>query len=338
MPVEYRLLRGAEVDSAADLWVVYGPGIESAQHQAWRREFRSIPHLLTHTRVAVGVDGALLSIIHYWPLQVHDASGAPRRVGRVSHVFTREDARRQGHATRLLELTLAAMRDDGRQWSILSASEEGRPLYERYGWRPLPYRRVRCVGVVPERVAPSAGRYSVRPYDPRREPDGWGAIERIHRAYNAGRPFTVVRDDAYWRNVAARVDWWMSPSSSSSRTDMLVAVRDDDAPRAYALALFFEERGFLLAELGALPGEEDALRALLAFVVAQPGGRAAGGRLYLPREPALEAALAELCSEVTDGENDECMARIIAPDVDQEVMLAALPTAPGNVMWLLDDM
>jgi len=96
MPVEYRLLRGAEVDSAADLWVVYGPGIESAQHQAWRREFRSIPHLLTHTRVAVGVDGALLSIIHYWPLQVHDASGAPRRVGRVSHVFTREDARRQG--------------------------------------------------------------------------------------------------------------------------------------------------------------------------------------------------------------------------------------------------
>ncbi len=29
MPVEYRLLRGAEVDSAADLWVVYGPGIET---------------------------------------------------------------------------------------------------------------------------------------------------------------------------------------------------------------------------------------------------------------------------------------------------------------------
>ncbi len=334
MPVEYRLLCGDEVDAAADLWVIYHPGIDSAQHHAWRREFRTIPHLLTHTRVAVAPDGALLSIIHYWALEVHDASGMPRRVGRVSHVFTREDSRRQGHATRLLELTLAAMRDEGCQWSILSTSEEGRSLYARYDWRPLPYRQVRCI--VSGHPSPPVGRYTVRPYDPRREPDGWSPIEHIHRAYNAGRPFTTVRDDIYWRNVAARVDWRLS--SPTLRSNVLVAAcnGDDDVPCAYALALFSEERSFLLAELGALPGEEEALHALLAFVVEQPGGRTVGGRLYLPREPALDAALATLCSQVTNEENDDCMMRVIAPNIDQSLLIA-LPAAPGNVMWLLDD-
>ncbi len=53
-------------------------------------------HSSSHTRVAVAADGALLSIIHDWPLTVYAVDGQPQRVGRLSHVFTRPDARRQG--------------------------------------------------------------------------------------------------------------------------------------------------------------------------------------------------------------------------------------------------
>jgi len=127
MSVDYRLLHATEIDAAADLWGdLHG---DPKQHEAWRREFRSLPQLLTHTRVAVAADGALLSIIHAWPLTIYGVDGQPQHVDRLSHVFTRPDARRRGHAARLVELTIAAMRADGCQWSILTTSDEGRPLY-----------------------------------------------------------------------------------------------------------------------------------------------------------------------------------------------------------------
>ena len=330
MSVDYRLLRADEVDAAADLWVGYHADIESAQHQAWRREFRGIPQLLTHTRVAVTPDGALLSIIHYWPLTVYDANGEPQRVGRLSHVFTREEARGQGHAARLLELTITAMRDDGCLWSLLRTSDEARSLYERHGWRAMPVRQVTCVATrTTEHTATRA--CTVRPYDPEREANGWGRIAAIHRAYNTGRLLTAVRDSAYWRYIGARVGWWLE----SGQAHVLVATpADEDDICAYAIAAFSRERGFLLAELGALPGKEGALPALLSDVIGRSEGASPRGRLYLPHEPSLDDALGVLCTQVSYRTDDEYMVRAIAPDYDVR-RLDALPIAPGNVAWML---
>src|SRR5579864_8144338 len=101
MTVEYRRLRADEVDAAADLWVNehQDPNLEGAQHQAWRRQFRTLPDLLSHTWVAVADDGTLLSIGRYLRVWIHDADGVPQRAGRLSHVFTRNSVRRRGHAT-----------------------------------------------------------------------------------------------------------------------------------------------------------------------------------------------------------------------------------------------
>ncbi len=335
MPVDYRLLRANEVDAAADLWVGYHPGIDSPQHQAWRREIHAIPHLLTRTRVAVDPDGALLSVIHYWPLTVYDADGRPQQVGRISHVFTREEARRQGHAARLLELTIAAMRDEGCRWSILSASDEARPLYQRYGWRMLPLRQTMCGGCASDAKIDLPNRYAVRAYDPRQEPSGWETLASIHRAYNARRPLATVRNAAYWRFVAARADWWLS----SGQAEVLVAAPVDQPegePCAYIIALYSPARGFLVAELGALPDDGDALTALLSAVVQRPESRAHGGRLHLPHDPGLEATLVAMCSNVEYPLDEDYMVRAIAPDVDAH-KLDALATAPGSVVWALDD-
>ena len=48
-------------------------------------------------------------------------------------VWTRAEARRQGHATRLLLLAPDALHTAGCDWSVLVATDEGRPLYERAG-------------------------------------------------------------------------------------------------------------------------------------------------------------------------------------------------------------
>jgi len=70
--------------------------------------------------------------------------------------------------------------------------------------------------------------------------------------------------------------------------------------RAYAIAAFSDACGFLVAEVGARPGDEEALPALLAAIIRRAGGDCPAGRLYLPRDPMLEQALATLCARVED--------------------------------------
>ncbi len=335
MPGAYRLIRANEIDSAADLWAGDHPDLDSEQHRAWRREFHSIPDHLTCTRVAVAEDGVLLSIVHYWRQDMRGADGSLQRVGRVSHVFTRPNMRRQGHAARLLELTIAAMRADGCRWSILATTDEGRPLYERYGWRPLPIRQTVCT-FLGERP-PLSDSYVVRPYDPVHAPDGWAAIAPIYDAYNAVRPLTIVRNAAYWRHYAIRVDRWLSAGYGAVR----IARRAGDDrhlyPCAYVLAGFSAEYGVRLAELGALPRDEDALSPLLAVVASCVTERGMAGRpSTLPRDPQLREVLIAMCSGMAEQRDPDWMIRPSAPDVDAQALLA-LPDAPGAVLWLFDD-
>ena len=334
MSVDYRLLHATEVDAAADLWGDLHS--DPKQHEAWRREFRSIPDHETRTRVAVADDGTILSIVHYWRQDMYDADGVLQPIGRVSHVFTRPDARRQGYAARLLELTIAAMRVDGCSWSILTTSDEGRPLYERYGWRPLSIRQVVCTFRDPQ--PPPSGPYVVQPYDPAGAAAGWAPLAPIYAAYNAGRPLAIVRDAAYWRNYALRVDRWLSAGFGS----VFVVRRADgldgnSPPRAYVIAGFSVGHGARIVELGALPGDAEALSPLLAAVAEQAVDRGMAGRpSAVPRESGLDAILAALCSGIEERIDPDWMVRAVGPNVDERA-LVALPDAPGAVAWLFDD-
>ncbi len=337
MSIDYRLLRANEVDAAADLWGDHHPGLDSAQHQAWRREFRSIPDHETRTRVAVADDGTLLSIAHYWRQTMHGADGVLQPIGRFSHVFTRPDARRRGHAARLVELTIAAMRADGCQWSILTTSDEGRPLYERYGWRPLPIRQV--IPTFRDLQPPPSGRYTVQTYDPVGAPAGWAPLMPIYAAYNARRPLTIVRDAAYWRNYALRVERWLSAGFGCVFVARQADGQEGDSPpHAYAIAGFSADHGVRIVELGVLPGDVEALSPLLAAIAkrAVDRGRALGRPSALPREPSLDAILGTLCSSVEHSIDADWMVRACAPNVDERALIA-LPDAPGAVAWLFDD-
>lgn len=329
MAVEYRLMR-AEEESA--VYALVGattpdPALADPAYQVAR--FATDPAAQARTYVAVAPEGALLAVLHYIVTMRRDATGTPRPVGEIDSVGTRADARRQGHATRLLLLTLDALRDAGCAWSLLVASgEESRRLYARYGWQgyPDPWRRGRVTAALPR----DAGLYVVRPYEPRQEPAGWDQIAAVDVAFNRGRPLTVVRDAAYWRGYAAlRVGHWITTEGLV----VFAAFRATAEPRlcGYALAEFYPP-AFQVRDLAVLPQDSDATLALLTAVAAEAGRRCIplSGRMYLPQEPPIDAALERLFGPTLHAGQDQgqVMARPVAPEVTQRD-LDAIFAAPG---------
>ena len=324
MAVEYRPMHPEEERAVLALW---SRSPEDLPHQAAR--FAGDPDVLAHTYVAVAPDGTVLSTLHYHVTKRRDVTGTPRPVGELDSIGTRPEARRQGHATRLLLLALDALRSAGCDWSLLVATDEGRRLYERHGWRcyPEPWRRGTVTGALPR----SDGRYAVRSYDPRREPDGWERIAAVDMAFNHRRPLTVVRDAAYWRHFAAlRISDWID----NEGLVIYATFRGEAAPRlcGYAFAEFYPP-GFQVRDMGVLPQEPDATVALLSAVAAEAGRRGIplSARLYLPREPQIDAVLDRLFSPTLYAGEDrgQLMARAVgAGFTDRQLdAIFAAPTA-----------
>jgi ribosomal protein S18 acetylase RimI-like enzyme len=328
MSVDYRWMRADEEGAVLDVWIATNPGTD---RNRWRREWLGLPGAWERTAVAVGPGNTILSVAVYWPCARRDARGVPARVGHVSHVATRPEAHRRGHAGRLLDLLVEAMGRDGCAWSLLFTSEEGRSLYERRGWRPsLTHYRWGALGGGPSGVGSP---YTVCSFDPWSEPEGWERLAGIYAAYNAARLLTLVREPAYWRGYyATRLGDWMT----SSQTTLLAAIREGASDRfcGYILASF-DARGVLVGELGVLPDEADAIPALLAAVFDRAAGPGKGTLVRLPNEPAIDAALERLAGPLEQGVEQQLMLRALDPAAAIDDLITA--KAPGAVSWLMDE-
>jgi GNAT superfamily N-acetyltransferase len=326
MAVEYRPMRPGELDAALDLWVAGNPG---SDREEWRQEWLSLPVCGRETYVAALSDGTFLSTVHCWTQERRDATGSAQKVGYLSHVTTHPDARRRGHAGRLLDLTVEAMHHDGCVWSMLSADGEVHPLYERHGWRAFPtvYRQ----GALRRTADALSHPFPIRHCEPSSITDGWTDLAATHEAYNATRSLTMMRDLEYWQNtLRAKLGRW---------DGAILFVAEAAAPEracGYAIA-HFSGPGFLVIEIGARPDYDGAIPALLAAVGEEAARRgASGGRAYLPEEPELDAALDRLFEPLRRSEEQTLMARPIAPDVT-DAHLEALFSTPGAIPWRLDD-
>jgi ribosomal protein S18 acetylase RimI-like enzyme len=294
--------------------------------------------------VAVAGRGALLSMAYYCLRDIRDEQGVPRRVGYLGIMATHEDARRRGHASRLLELTIAAMRRDGCAWSLLGDSELGRPLYERFGWRGFPYQWAQ--GTVARDRAPAPDDYVIRQYDPRREAAGWAPLAAAYAAFNGARPLSVVRDMAYWQGFAADK---YADGLTRNRGVVLVAApaREPQARCGYVFAYVQEAAftrqfglpfgAFTVLEIAVLPEHRPALMTLLWTLADEAAGRGIDkGRVYVPAEPDLDALVAQLFGATLQRGHDwEEMGRPIAPDVDERT-IETIFSAPGAYHWLVD--
>ena len=164
MTVEYRLMRPDEAPALQDFFLA----TYTAYPDEGRRNYltwKSLPPSHTRTHVALAADRRILASVVTWYRQVRDTYGTPERVGHLSHVVTHVNARRQGHASRLIEQAITTMQQDGCAWSsLLTASATGRVLYERFGWSrlTLPFWRGVLMG---HRPGASASSYHIKRYE-----------------------------------------------------------------------------------------------------------------------------------------------------------------------------
>ncbi|MFI6601947.1 GNAT family N-acetyltransferase [Nonomuraea sp. NPDC050536] len=270
--------------------------------EAVRADWEAVPERNSRTFVAADSSG-VLAVVLYVPRLLRSSSGTPVRVGGVGAVATRADARRRGHARRLLELALEAMAGDGCAWSLLFTGSQH--VYASLGWRPFPL--CERTAEPPPPVPPAGG---VRPV-PVAE---WRTLAPIHAAFNAHRPLTAVRAPADWtRGVGRR----LGPPAR------LFAYAD----RGY-VALADRGERLELAELAVL--DEEAAWALAGHAASLAGGRPV--TIRCPRDPLTEPALRRAFGVLRPG-GDEGMARPVHAGAAE---IEALSRAPEATFWLAD--
>ncbi len=323
MPVSYRLMEPTEESAVLSLWSAVFD-VPYAQEQ---QRFTSDPHRYQTTFVAVASDGTILSTAHYRVYERRDVDGTPRCVGELDPIATRPDAQRQGHATRLITMAVDAMQQDACDWSILEASEAGRPLYQRLGWQvfPMRYRR----GALSDQRPRCPPAYHTRHFEPPIDARDWAQFARMYTAYNLTRPLTVVRDATYWRIFTALR---LMQRITNEQLQIIGAWSSDASaqPCGYILVHFFDF-AFLVREVGVLPDDTSALAALLAAVGDEADRH---GLLYgevdLPHEAPLDALVGDVFGatlHLSDA-NTRIMARPINPGFSAE-QLEAIFQAPN---------
>jgi GNAT superfamily N-acetyltransferase len=339
MTVTYRRFRPSELPALIDLRAA-ALDTSPAELELVFTDFGQELDPSQRTLVAVDTNGTLLATVGYWLRERRGLDGASERVGHLYGVATRHDARRQGHASHLLEHAIAAMQAEGCAWSVLFTREEARPLYARAGWQPFSHQRP--YGTLAATRPPLPEGYLASLFDPRDEGEGREQLAAVYADYNRTRPLTVVRSLAYWRSYAA----WMLNDWLTHHRAVVIAVRrsGDAALRGYALVHYYDqaptesdENWFIVTELGALPADPEALPALLAAIGNEATRRGvAKGAFEMPVEPEtmrlLQQHLVAVGHELQRG---SLMARPIAPSWT-ESDLAALFAASGAIAWHLD--
>ncbi|MGA7732914.1 MAG: GNAT family N-acetyltransferase [Chloroflexia bacterium] len=332
-------MRADDLEPALDMWIEAWGG---SDRDFARRELMHDPNYTGHTLVALGAPGEVLSAAHYWVREVRDAEGKPRKVGCVSHVATRESARRQGHARRLMRMTIDAMRAEGCEWSLLFASHMSRPLYESLGYRhfSLPYWR----GVLSSERPKGGEEYAVRRYDPHGSPDAWKPMAGIFNAYNGQRPLSMVRDEDYWRGYYA--DRFLCGHSNSE--NVIITAESSGEVRGYVVAHYLDKAvtrryfpdfsGLLtVAELCVRPGHEAAIPALLSAVADHAGPGQVGTRAYLPPAREANSAVATLLGETLQQQDDHNPMALSLGGGFAETDIDAMIDAPGAYSWYMDE-
>ncbi|MEV0280291.1 GNAT family N-acetyltransferase [Streptomyces sp. NPDC050610] len=299
------------------------PADEPALHALWGECFGSAPHLpalyaldpARHRRtfLAARDDGTVDAVVVYVPRDIHDADGAPLRVGGIGSVATRPEARGQGLVRALLQEAAAAMRAESCAWSLLFTGTPG--VYTGSGWQTFPtHLREGALSGAP----PGRSPYRVRPACP-------ADLPYLAELSCTAAPLSTIRTESDWRT---RLPAWYGPTHG-----WLVAQDPHTArPAGWAAAAHGGET--VDVREYAATGTA-ALAALFAAVAAR--ARHAGlrrARLRGPAPgPAVLGALPQLMTGVTVRTEHTGMIRpLLAPPEHAY----AVPRAPGAVHWYGD--
>jgi predicted N-acetyltransferase YhbS len=211
-----RAATAADLPAIVDLWA-------AAFDEARREEMRAYTfddpsHQLHQSRLAE-VDGGVASYLRVASRTLRYGP-ALLRMGGIGSVGTRPDYRARGLSTALLADSIAYMRAQGYQLSMLFTGIHG--FYARLGWVPFPrtdWRVPLPASLGRGAASPGEPAVTVRPYERDRDLPG---VRQVHAAYNAGRTATALREEWYW----AMADAWgagITPTLVAEQRDRVVA-------------------------------------------------------------------------------------------------------------------
>ncbi|MGI5154834.1 GNAT family N-acetyltransferase [Microbispora sp. CA-102843] len=301
---EFRTVRADETVSLYELWAraFTASHIVSLYEQDEGRLGRTF----------VAADGTgVLAVVYWLPREVRDARGGVQRVGCVSSVATRPDARGRGLVRRLLAMAAEAMTAAGCAWSLLFTGTPG--VYAGSGWRV--FDRPRVDGRFAAVATLDAGWTA--------EPAGlgdWPVLAALHDRHDDRRPLTTVRSARDW---TGRVPVWYGPPHE------ILLVQEHGTPMAYAV-VDWSVGDVAEVALAAGPAAAPLLRAVAAEARAR-GVRS--GCLHAPLDPPVRAALPLLFEEWERRDEQTGMAR---PLLLQEAEVRAVVEHPFAVHWTAD--
>jgi predicted acetyltransferase len=285
MAVEYRAPRD---DAELEATFSCTAKAFAAHEEFWRSITRFDPWFRLENARACFVDGKPVSVVQIFERPIRVGSCVVK-MGGVGSVGTDPDHRRLGYGTGTLRDSVDYMRRMGYDLSVLFTGVPGH--YHKSGWVPYPTYRFQFE--MPDDLIDSPADVSIEVCDPDRDLQG---MRGIYDQFNASRTGTLVRSEAYWVN---RRQW------RYQHPDLLLAAKRDGNCSAYLAGGQWE-----IQELGYLPGEEPAMRALVHRFLSL-------ARAEDVKE--IQAPLPQVCKGLIDGfggqvrrrENSGAMVRII---------------------------
>ncbi|MBE3015466.1 GNAT family N-acetyltransferase [Microbispora sp. NEAU-D428] len=290
----------------------------------WARAFTA-PHIaplyeqdegrLGRTLVAADATG-VLAVVYWLPREVRDARGGVRRVGCVSSVATRPDARGRGLVRRLLAMAADAMTAAGCAWSLLFTGTPG--VYAGSGWRV--FDRPRVDGRFAAAETLDAGTLDAGWTAGPAGLGDWPVLAVLHDRYDDRRPLTTVRSARDW---TGRVPVWYGPPHE------ILLVHEHGTPMAYAVV---DWSAGDVVEVALADG--GAAAPLLRAVAAEARARGVrSGCLRAPLDPPIRSALTLLFEEWERRDEHTGMAR---PLLLEEAEVRAVVEHPLAVHWTAD--
>ena len=177
-----RAARADDIDRVLDLLTHYEQ--PRATFEPW---YEHDPAYQPEQSWLAEVNGQLVAHLRIYPRRLRLGGGGSMRVAGIGNVITAREARRQGHADRLLRAAVNAATGAGYAYSLLWTHLP--QLYSRHGYGEAPGEILYAVTGVP-----SAGA-CVRPADDADLP----LIAGLQNQFDANRSGPAVRDIGFWR-------------------------------------------------------------------------------------------------------------------------------------------
>jgi GNAT superfamily N-acetyltransferase len=193
--MELRTLRRDEISAWLDLLGGFEPADGLRGRELSARALEADPRFRPKQVWVAVDDGQLIATVQLFPRRMR-LLGHSVPCGGIGSVFTHQDRRREGVATRLLSRAVEELRGAAVELALSFATPASAGLFERHGFACWQQERVM---IRRGKRKPRESREIAAPLADFSAPRDLESVVAIHSGYSASRSGTLVRDQTAWQ-------------------------------------------------------------------------------------------------------------------------------------------